>query len=238
MKKTPAARTPTARSADFHPSSLTPHPSGLRAQSLGKRYGGRVVFKNLGFSVESGSVAAILGANGAGKSTLLKIVAGLVRPTVGQVFWRDAQSEVAADKLKWLCGLAAPDAPVYRELTAGENLEFFALARGLNWSSDAIAAHLEKFALRSRRHDLAGDLSSGLRARLQLAVATLHQPPILLLDEPSANLDEAGRELLRRVLHEQRTRGVALVATNDARDLELCEQRIEINSESAVHNAN
>lgn len=208
----------------------------LRAQSLGKRYGGRIVFKNLDFSLESGSVAAVLGANGAGKSTLLKIVAGLVRPTVGQVVWSDAQGEICGEKLKWLCGLAAPDAPVYRELTAGENLEFFACARGLSWNSDVIEAHLEKFALRARRHDLAGDLSSGLRARLQLAVAMLHQPPILLLDEPSANLDEAGRELLRRVLDEQRTRGLALVATNDTRDLELCDARISVSAEFGVRN--
>ena len=210
---------------DFGPWTLD---VGLSAQRLGKRYGARVVFKNLEFSVAGGQVAAVLGANGAGKSTLLKIVAGLVRPTAGSVHLSVGQTRLAVEKFKWLCGLAAPDAPLYRELTAGENLEFFACARGLEWSGGDIEAHLEKFALGVRRHDLAGDLSSGLRARLQLAVATLHQPPVLLLDEPSANLDEAGRALLRRVLDEQRTRGLALVATNDPRDLELCDERVEL----------
>src|SRR5437762_1777263 len=79
---------------------------GLSAQRLGKRYGGRVVFKNLDFSVAGGSVAAVLGANGAGKSTLLKIVAGLVRPTAGSVHLSYGQTLLPVEKFKWLCGLA------------------------------------------------------------------------------------------------------------------------------------
>ncbi len=200
----------------------------LIASRLGKRYGARIVFKNLGFSVQSGSVAAILGVNGAGKSTLLRIVAGLLRPDAGEIKVVAPQGDISGGALREICGLSAPDAPVYRELTCFENLEFFAQARGVDFSETALLAQLEKFALRNRRHDLAGDLSSGLRARLQLAVATLHAPRVLLLDEPSANLDEAGRTLLKQVLQEQRTRGFALVATNDTRDLELCDEKIEV----------
>lgn len=203
-------------------------PFTLSAQRLGKRFGARIVFKNLDFSVPGHNVAAILGSNGAGKSTLLRIVAGIMRADAGQVKLQRPGGEIAGAKLRLFCGLAAPDAPLYRELTCGENLEFFAQVRGVPLDNDALQAHLEKFALRGRRHDLAGDLSSGLRARLQLAVATLHAPPVLLLDEPSANLDEAGRALLRRVLDEQKVRGLALVATNDTRDLELCDARVEL----------
>ncbi len=202
--------------------------NSLQATRLGKRYGARVVFKNLDFAVSNGCVAAILGANGAGKSTLLRLSAGLLRPDAGEIKFRTAQNEISGGKLREICGLSAPDAPVYRELTCFENLEFFAQARGVDFSETALLLQLEKFALRARRHDLAGDLSSGLRARLQLAVATLHAPPLLLLDEPSANLDDAGRALLKRVLEEQRARGLALVATNDSRDLELCDARIEV----------
>ncbi|MDQ3814195.1 MAG: ABC transporter ATP-binding protein [Armatimonadota bacterium] len=196
----------------------------LLARKLGKRYGERVVFRDLEFAVQPGTVAAVVGPNGAGKSTLLRMIAGLTRPSTGAVVWADGSSETR--NLQWQCGLAAPDAPVYRDLTAGENLEFFARTRGLASNADALLAHLEKFALRPRSRDLAAALSSGLRARLQLAIATLHEPLILLLDEPSANLDAAGRALLQQILEEQRRRGVGLVATNDPRDAGLCEMQI------------
>jgi ABC-type multidrug transport system ATPase subunit len=124
--------------------------------------------------------------------------------------------------------LSAPDAPVYRELTAFENLEFIARVRGCLEAGDALATHLNKWLPRVRHNDPAGDLSSGLRTRLQLAVATLHAPLILLLDEPSANLDDAGRALLHEALDEQRRLGLALVATNDPREAKWCDTRIEL----------
>lgn len=211
-------------------SNLQPPTFSLQSLKLGKRYGARVVFKNLDFTARKGSVTAILGANGAGKSTLLRIVAGLLRPDAGEIKYFTPQSEISGGQLREVCGLSAPDAPVYRELTCLENLEFFAQARGVDYGEAALLSHLEKFALQTRRHDFAGDLSSGLRARLQLAVAMLHAPPVLLLDEPSANLDEAGRALLKRILEEQRVSGLALVATNDSRDLELCDAKIAVSS--------
>lgn len=197
----------------------------LRATDLGKRFGARAVFRGLSFAVESGAVVAAVGNNGAGKSTLLKIVAGLLRPTIGRVSWCDK-----SDSLLNVCGLAAPDAPLYRELSCLENLEFVARVRGLSRGRNALEAHLESFALRARRDDPAGDLSSGLRMRLQLAVAVLHAPPVLLLDEAAANLDAAGRDILKRVLDEQRLRGLAIVATNDAREAATCDARIVVES--------
>ena len=98
--------------------------------------------------------------------------------------------------------------------------------RQLALSPDDLLSHLEKFSLRQRQRDLAGDLSSGLRARLQMAVATLQNAPILLFDEPSANLDEAGRAILQEVVGKQRVAGLTLIATNDPRDLEICDTRI------------
>ena len=200
--------------------------ASLHSENLAKRYGMRAVFREVGFELASGHAAAIVGKNGAGKSTLLRLVAGLLRPSLGRVWWRNARHE--NEEPGALCGLAAPDAPLYRELTALENLEFVARVRGLQFDAGALQTHLENFALGKRGADLAGDLSSGLRARLGLAVATLHSPPILLLDEPGANLDDAGRELLARVLAEQRARGIALVATNDAREAALCDENITL----------
>jgi heme exporter protein A len=201
----------------------------LCGTGLGKRYGTRAVFRDLNFEVIGGTIAAIVGANGAGKSTLLRIISGLIRPTLGQVEWHDDYSTInQPSELSEICGLAAPDAPLYRELTAMENVEFFARSRGLTVDSNRLGKHLAQFGLGTRTDDLAGDLSSGLRARLGLAVATLHEPPVLLLDEPAANLDEAGREILQRVLDAQRTRGIALVATNDSREAATYDKRIVV----------
>jgi heme exporter protein A len=192
----------------------------LSVSQLSKRYNTRPVFRGVSFEVRSGSVAAIVGSNGAGKSTLLRILAGLVRPSQGAVQWQLARDENPC------IGLFAPDAPVYRELTVHENLEFF--ARALPRQSTPLAAHLERFSLGARRDQSAGDLSSGWRARLQLAVAALGAPHVLLLDEPSAHLDAAGLDLLHGVLEAQRARGLALVATNDPREAERCDFCIEL----------
>ena len=202
----------------------------LQARGLAKRFGARRVFGPLDFDLESGKAIAIVGRNGAGKSTLLKIVAGLERASRGEIVWRDAniKSENSLSELRTLCGLSAPDAPHPRELSVLENLDFVSNVRGLELSRDELLSHLESCGLSGREHDLAGELSSGLRTRLSLSIAILHAPPILLLDEPGANLDDSGRELLHRVLDVQRTRGIALVATNDAREADLCDERIEL----------
>ena len=201
--------------------------SDLQARGLAKRFCARRVFGPLDFEVASGKVIAVVGCNGAGKSTLLKIVAGLERASRGEIVWRDKNAH-NENELRTLCGLSAPDAPHPRELSVLENLDFVSNVRGLKLGKDELLSHLESCGLHGREHDLAGELSSGLRTRLSLSIATLHAPPILLLDEPGANLDESGRALLHRVLEVQRTRGIALVATNDAREADLCDVRIEL----------
>ena len=203
----------------------------LIGRGVGKRYGARVVLRRLNFDIAAGSVAAVVGRNGSGKSTLLRAVATLTNLDAGTIEWQNADNKVAGEAMRQLCGLCAPDVPLYRELTCGENLQFWAQLRPASTCSEEdLRERLAAWELGARWDDLAGDLSSGLRARLALCVATLHAPSILLLDEPGANLDAAGRVLLQRALEEQRTRGVALLATNDAREIELCDCTIEVES--------
>ena len=189
----------------------------LIARRVFKRYESRLVLRDLSFQIAPGSCVAVLGPNGAGKSTLLRLIAGLLAPSRGEIIWNDAST-------RGLCALSAPDAPVYRELTCLENLQF--------WSGGADAKtllnHLANWNLEKRADDLASELSSGLRARLGLAVAAWFEHPILLLDEPSANLDEAGRDLVARLIEAQRARGVTLLATNDARDLSWCDGEVRV----------
>ena len=187
----------------------------LQVQNLGKRYGSRLVLRNVSFEAEPGQTIGVLGANGSGKSTLLRLICGLTPPSEGRVLWRGASA-------RGQCALAAPGAPVYRELTCLENLSFFAQGA----PAEALSDHLARWGLEKRGHDLAADLSSGLRARLQLAVAAWFEPGVLLLDEPSANLDAAGRVLVENLVLEQRTRGVTLLATNDPRDVALCDLQL------------
>ncbi len=208
--------------------------SVLLARDLSKRFGARAVLRDLNFSISCGAVVAVVGRNGAGKSTLLKIVAGLERASRGEIFWQDENGEDwQSPDLRGLCGLSAPDAPHPRELSVLENLQFAAQVRHSSTRqssnrNEELLAHLELFGIENRAHDLTGELSSGLRARLSLAIATWHRPPILLLDEPSANMDEAGREIAHRILQEQRARGIALVATNDEREAAWCDARLEL----------
>ncbi len=190
----------------------------LTARRLFKRYESRLVLRDLNFEIAPGSCVAVLGPNGAGKSTLLRLVAGLIAPSRGEIRWNDAAT-------RGLCALSAPDAPVYRELSCLENLRFFSGGA----SSHVLTQHLAQWNLGQRADDLAGELSSGLRARLGLAVASWFEHPILLLDEPSANLDEAGRELVEKLIEAQRARGVTLLATNDARDLSWCDGEVRVN---------
>jgi heme exporter protein A len=201
----------------------------LLARRLRKKLGARLVLRDVSFQVESGVACAVVGRNGAGKSTLLRVISQVMRADSGRVAWRgDGSEEIEGDELRGLCGLAAPDAPLYRELSCGENLQFWARVRGLRCDEDFLRAHLKSWQLGARWGEPAMALSSGLRARLGLAVATLGEPKILLLDEPGANLDESGRELLRVLLDEQKGRGVVLVASNEPREIALCDQSIEL----------
>ena len=192
----------------------------LRGEKLGKRFGARVVLRDVSFELNPGEVLGVVGRNGAGKSTLLRLVCGLLAPSRGKVLWNESDT-------RGKCALFAPDAPLYRELTCLENLAFFAG----NPDQTILRAHLEAFGLGERAHDFAGDLSSGLRARLGLSVASWfaqNEHPILLLDEPTANLDDAGRSLVERTVRQHRARGVTLLATNDERDLTMCDRVLDV----------
>jgi heme exporter protein A len=176
------------------------------------------VFAAIEAEVFSGQVLAITGPNGAGKSTLLRIIAGLLPPAQGAVevtvdgMPRDAQAR------RRFIGYVAPDLTLYRELSGAENLEFFAQLRGISLTREDMIALLTEVGLRGRGRDLVRTYSSGMRQRLKYAFALLDHPRILLLDEPTANLDTDGCAMVERVIAAQRTRpggGLTILATNE-----------------------
>jgi heme exporter protein A len=165
--------------------------------------------------VAEGRSLAITGPNGSGKSTLVRVLCGLARPTSGTVTVRlDGMKLLPAD-CRAEIGLVAPDMALYHELTALENLSFFAKVRGLAIGTAQLRALLGRVGLGDRGDDLVGLYSSGMRQRLKYAQALLHRPRLLFLDEPTAYLDEAGSAMVSEVIAEQRRHGILVLATNE-----------------------
>jgi heme exporter protein A len=177
------------------------------------------VFDGITASVGHGEVLVVTGPNGSGKSTLLMVIAGLLRPTRGRVVAAlDGKPLALADRREWL-GMVAPDLTLYPELTALENLRFFEQVRGRVPREKELAALLERVGLAGRGQDQVGTFSSGMRQRLKYAFALAHAPRVLLLDEPTANLDVAGVSMVEGVIAEQRRRGVLVLATNEPEEV-------------------
>lgn len=200
----------------------------LEIQGLSKAFGNRVLFKDLNLRVESGQCLVVTGRNGSGKTTLLRIIAGLVRPTRGRVLVSDDSGVMDRSRLRRNLGIVAPDLVLYDELTALENLMLFARLRGLCGGLEAALQTLEKVGLCERAGDLVATFSSGMKQRLKYAFAIQHSPPVLLLDEPTSNLDEQGADMVRKVISEQKERGVLVVATNDPEERSYGEQFLHL----------
>jgi heme exporter protein A len=194
---------------------------GLQLQliDLAADYGARRVFAGISLALRDGETLVVAGHNGSGKSTLLRLLCGLQRPTTGRVVYHAGGARYTPDQARPLVGWVAPDLQLYRELTALENLHFFARVRGLRRTTPEIEALLDAVELGGRGGDLLAAYSSGMAQRLRYAYALLHAPPILLLDEPTAMLDERGAALVERIVVRQRERGITVVATNDPREL-------------------
>jgi heme exporter protein A len=178
----------------------------IRARGLERRYGAKRVLRGVDLEVERGGFTLVTGRNGSGKTTLLRLVAGLAAPTAGEL---DVNVERAQ------LGFLGHEPLVYRELTAMENLRLYARLYRVPEPRERIGMLLERFALWDARNQRAGSYSRGMLQRLALCRALLHEPELLLLDEPYSGLDTEGAELLDRELAERVGRGTFLVATHD-----------------------
>ena len=186
-------------------------------------FGATVVLRRVDLTVPWGARLALLGPNGAGKSTLLRAIATLSRPTAGvvQIAGRDAFAE--APSVRRLIGVVAHQTYLYDELTALENLRFYADLYDLPAAARHAEAILDRVGLMARRNVRAGSLSRGQQQRLTLARALLHDPPLLLLDEPDTGLDLAAFGLLETLLlGEERT--VVMTTHNLRQAARLCDR--------------
>jgi heme exporter protein A len=192
----------------------------IAAHGLGKRFGDKRVLRNVDLCVTRGGFAVVTGANGSGKTTLLRICAGLARPTEG---------ELRIDAGRAAIGYLAHEPLVYRELTGLENLELYGRLYRVPERRERIGMLLERFGLWDARHDRVVSYSRGMTQRLALCRVLLHDPALLVLDEPYTALDEQGAALLDDQLDELRGARTFLVSTHDpARVQRLASTRLAL----------
>jgi heme exporter protein A len=202
----------------------------LNAQSIEKYFGEKLIFKGINFNLHRGQSLAITGPNGSGKTTLMRILCGLIRPSAGKITYEIAGERVTVNHIYRYTGLVGPYLELYEELTAIENLSFFAKMRNLKEPHAIIMDLIERVGLIGRENDPVKNYSSGMRQRLKYAFALLHQPQFLLLDEPTSNLDAEGTSIVYDIMKEQKENKILIVATNDQSDLKYGDYQIAVDA--------
>lgn len=201
---------------------------GLEVRNLSKYFGARKVFKGLNFSVTEHQSLVITGKNGSGKTTLLKILSGLISPSNGEVVFNSNGDLLKREEVKRILSLVAPDLNLYEELSALENLKFLSRVQGIKFEDEELKTRIEKVGLKKREDDLVSFFSSGMKQRLKYAFALINDPKILLLDEPSSNLDKEGISYLENVIYEQKKRGILILATNHKDEIRYGDQIVDL----------
>ena len=188
----------------------------LAAIDVGRHFGRRKALAHVSFECHVGEIVGLLGPNGAGKSTLLSILSTLLAPSTGRVEYGSSTAEQSGAALRARLGMLGHDLYLYPELTARENLMFFARLYGLGNPGRAVDEGLAHAGLTARGDDQVGGFSRGMRQRLALERALLHHPRLLLLDEPFTGLDQASSAALVERLKGLRDEGCLIVlATHD-----------------------
>jgi heme exporter protein A len=167
-------------------------PPAVALEGVGRAYGERVALREVSFALPAGATVAVFGANGAGKTTLLRILAGLLRPHAGRAAVLGAELPREAYRARGRIGLVGHEPMLYRDLTVHENLRFHARLHRVALAR--VDELVEQVGLAARADDPVRTLSRGMTQRAAICRAVLHQPELLLLDEPLANLDPGGTD--------------------------------------------
>lgn len=200
----------------------------LRVSNLSKYYSNTLLFRDISFDLGRGEILGITGWNGSGKSTLLRIIAGLVRPSAGQVEMSYEDEPIPNESRRRFLGMVAPALALYEELTALENMEFFCRVRGVSYNRQHCLRIMERVGLTEHAHKMCRNYSSGMKQRLKLVQALLHDPPLLLLDEPGCNLDSKGMKIVEEITLEQRRCGMTVIASNEKREVDYADRVINL----------
>ncbi len=188
----------------------------LVVDDVSKHFGRRRALSRVSFEVKGGTILGLLGPNGAGKSTILSILATLLRPTSGRVTYGNYALADRGPGLRAAIGVLGHDLFLYPELTARENLAFFAALGGVREPAKAALVALARAGLSDRADDPISTFSRGMRQRVALERALIQEPQLVLLDEPFTGLDDSSTALLLARLHGLREQGtIVIVATHD-----------------------
>lgn len=200
----------------------------LELSSLKKYFGRRLIFSDLTYKMNKPGVYGVSGPNGSGKSTLVKIIAGINGASEGKVIHKLNDKEIISEKIHDHIGFVSPYLVLYEEFSAWENLEHCAAIRGISLDTQRVKYLLEKFLLFNRKDDLVKTYSSGMKQRLKFIFALMHSPSLLILDEPTSNLDEEGKNSVYEIINEEGTKNIIIVASNENQDLNLCSEIIDL----------
>lgn len=207
----------------------------IEASKVVKAFGVKMVLKKLDFHVEEGEFVALLGPNGAGKTTFLRILSTLSRPTMGEVSVAGYRLPVQAAAVRHIMGVVSHQPLLYGDLTAEENLRFYSRMYGLKGISKRVDEVLDKVGLAARRRDLVRQFSRGMQQRLAIARAILHDPQLMLFDEPHTGLDQDASSMLDEILLGVAARGRTVVMTShDLTRAASLASRIDILSKGVI----
>lgn len=204
----------TAESAD-------PAVPAIAAAGIRKDYGDRAVLRGADLTVGWGEIAVLFGANGAGKTTLLRVLAGLTRADDGTVHLAGRRMGRRGNRARRVVGFAGHQTMLYNDLTCRENLAFYARLYGIRDAGSRIGQVLEQMNLADRANRRAGTLSHGMQKRLSMARAILHDPSVLLLDEPESGLDAESVATLGDLLRDWAASGRAALLTTHSAEVGL-----------------
>ena len=192
----------------------------LEIEGLARRYGGQDALCGVSLALRAGECLGLLGPNGAGKTTLVRAIAGRVRPDAGAITLLGRPLQPGAREGRESLGVVPQEIALYADLTAQENLEIFGALQEVPRAAlaERVAWALAFSGLEARRDDRVSAYSGGMKRRLNIACSTLHQPRILLLDEPTVGVDPQSRERIWRMLAELQAEGASLVLTTHQLD--------------------
>lgn len=210
----------------------------IDVRALTKRFGYKRALNGVNLSLNGGECLAIFGPNGAGKTTLIRILSSLMRPTSGEVIVGGYDAKSEGEDLRRIIGVISHNTFLYDNLTAFENLRFYGRMYGVQGLEERIEEVLGLAGLRGQRHERVQTFSRGMQQRLSVARAILHEPAILLLDEPYTGLDQNGIQRLKGILGGFRDRGKTMIMTSHdlQRGLEMCSRVAILHSGVIVYN--
>jgi ABC-type multidrug transport system ATPase subunit len=203
----------------------------VKLDKVGKRFNKEWILKNLSLDIPSLSSLSITGANGSGKSTLIKLISAYMEPTLGEIQYFENEKDYSIENIPQTIGLAAPYVNLIEEFSLKEHLEFHFKFRFTTFSVEEI---ISKANLKFSIHKKIKDFSSGMKQRLKLALAIYSDNKLIILDEPTSNLDQEGIEWYRDEIQQRLGTCTLIVASNQLHEYDFISKNIDLNNKNTI----